>query len=144
MRRLIRSLPFCSVAIALALSAQTSRAQAVDAAASLPPAPAAVFAPAAAPLPAMLVPPANAAAALDEARSARIRVREATLERRRSGWKYPLIGAGVGALVGAGVATYVMLQSDEWLAPPFHIVTVPAGAVLGLALGGVANLIAPR
>lgn len=144
MRRLTRSLPLCAAAIALALAALALGAQApaLDATASIHPTSA--VAEAAAPLPPMLVPPATTS---DEARTSTISqalVEDAAGERRRSGWKYPLIGMAVGAVVGAGFGTWVMLDTEEWLAPPAHIVTVPAGAVLGLALGGLANLLDPR
>lgn len=64
--------------------------------------------------------------------------------RRRSAWKYPLMGLAVGAVAGAAYGTWIMLDSDEWLAPPAHIVTVPLGAVVGLAIGGAMNLVHPR
>ncbi|HEX6372057.1 MAG TPA: hypothetical protein VF006_24240 [Longimicrobium sp.] len=146
MRRLIRSLPLLSLASALALAAPAARAQTVGAGASPQP-PARAFAGAAAPLPRSLAPSATPEAAADRARSAEIPralVQDAAAGRRRSGWRYPLIGLGVGTLVGAAYGTWVMLDADEWLAPPAHIVTVPAGAVLGLAIGGLANLVAPR
>ncbi|HEX5869734.1 MAG TPA: hypothetical protein VFY65_04945, partial [Longimicrobium sp.] len=127
MRRLTRSLPFCAAVLALALAAPAVRAQALDAASSQP-APTRLVAEAAAPLPRTLTPPATR---LDEARTSTISqaiVEDvATSERRRSGWKYPLIGMAVGAVVGAGFGTWVMLDAEEWLAPPAHIATVPAG-----------------
>jgi ferric-dicitrate binding protein FerR (iron transport regulator) len=61
----------------------------------------------------------------------------------RSAWRYPRIGLLAGAVAGAAFGTYIMATADEWMAPPAHIVTVPGGALVGLAAGGLANLIDP-
>jgi hypothetical protein len=65
-------------------------------------------------------------------------------EQRRSGWRYPLLGMAAGAVAGAALGAYVMASADEYMAAPAFFLTVPAGALAGLALGGVANLIDPR
>lgn len=88
------------------------------------------------PLPAALVP--SRATAAGQARSA---VERLDAQTRRSAWRYPVIGAAGGALAGAVFGTVLMATADEWIAPPAHLFTVPAGAVLGLAIGGIANLI---
>ena len=138
MRRLIRPLLFCSMAIALAAQAAIAQAPASSAAAAVQP----PVLSATAPLPRTLVPPA----ALKAVRHAgpEVEAMDTTFIPRRSRWKYPLIGLGVGALVGAAYGTWVMADSEEWIAPPAHVVTVPAGALLGLAIGGAANLLHPR
>ncbi|HEX2210106.1 MAG TPA: hypothetical protein VHG93_20695 [Longimicrobium sp.] len=141
MRRLIRPLLFCSVAIALAAQAAIAQAPASSAAAAVQPsAPPGLCA--TAPLPRTLVPPAALRAVWNA--GTEVEAMDTTFIPRRSGWKYPLIGLGVGALVGAAYGTWVMAHSEEWIAPPAHVVTVPAGALLGLAIGGAANLLHPR
>ncbi|HEX6039680.1 hypothetical protein [Longimicrobium sp.] len=87
----------------------------------------AVLAPAA-PLPAALSPAPSDAAS-----------RPTTEIAPRSRFRYPTIGLLAGAAVGAVVGTYVMATSDEWIGAPAHILTVPAGALLGLAVGALAN-----
>jgi hypothetical protein len=57
-------------------------------------------------------------------------------------WPYPVIGIAAGALVGAVAGTVMMVQADEWMAPPAHVITVPAGALAGGVLGVVVGLIA--
>lgn len=138
MRRLIRLLPLC--ALALTLAAPAARAQT-----SAAPARPSALVQAAAPLPPPLVPEAAPVGAADEVRAKAIshaRMEEA--EMRGSKWTYPAIGLVVGAVAGAAYGTWVMREADDWVAPPAHFVTVPAGAVLGLALGAVANLVHPR
>jgi hypothetical protein len=117
-----------SVAGALAFGAP-------DAAAQSAPAPAArgLYGSPRTPLPASLAPSA--------ARTASLPVEGA--RGKRSAWRYPALGAVAGTLVGAVVGTSLMVGSDEWMAPPAHILTVPAGALLGLAIGGVVNLLDP-
>ena len=123
------SLVLASLATALAFaapeaSAQTAQPQAAAATASILPA----WSPAAVTLPARLAPAAREAGQPVAAVAA------------RSPWKYPAYGMVVGALAGAVAGTVMMVTADEWLGAPSHIVTVPAGAVAGLAIGGIANL----
>lgn len=67
----------------------------------------------------------------------------ASLQAGRSPWRYPLTGAVVGAVAGAAWGSYVMATTDEYLAPPAYLVTVPLGAALGALLGVAANVIDP-
>lgn len=134
MRRLILILPLCFAA----LVAPAARAQAPGEADTRQPPGVVASSRLAAPLPQKLVPPA-----VEQAGAWEMEAPDADAA-RRSGWTYPLIGAGVGILAGAAYGTWVMLDSEEWLAPPIHIVTVPAGAILGLAIGGAMNLLDPR
>jgi hypothetical protein len=62
---------------------------------------------------------------------------------QRSGWRYPVIGMLAGAVTGAALGAYVMASADEYMAAPAYYVTVPTFALIGLALGGAANLIDP-
>lgn len=121
-------LVLASLAAALAVAAPDASAQRTQtaASASIPPA----WSRAAAPLPAALSP-----AAVPEAG------RPVAAVETRSGWKYPAYGMVVGALAGAVAGTVMMVTADEWLGAPAHIVTVPAGALAGLAIGGIANLV---
>jgi hypothetical protein len=59
--------------------------------------------------------------------------------RNRPLWYRPLIGAGIGAVVGAAYGTIVMVRADEWLAPPAHYITIPVGAMLGAGVGLLMN-----
>jgi hypothetical protein len=67
---------------------------------------------------------------------------ESGLAGRSRFWPYPVIGIAAGALVGAVAGTVMMVQADEWMAPPAHVYTVPAGALVGGVLGVVVGLIA--
>lgn len=113
-----------SLATALALAAPDAAAQSALPASVQP-----TWSRAAAPLPASLVPVVREA----DAPVAKVDA--------RSPWTYPRYGLIAGALAGAVAGTVVMASVDEWMAPPAHVLTVPAGAVAGLALGGVANLV---
>ena len=124
------SLVLASLAAALAVaapdaSAQAAPAQTAAASASIQPA----WPRAAVPLPAALSPAVREAGKPVAAMEA------------RPAWKYPAYGMLAGALVGAVAGTVMMAASDEWLGAPAHIVTVPAGALAGLAIGGVAHLV---
>lgn len=67
----------------------------------------------------------------------------AALERSRSPWTYPLLGALVGAAAGTAYGVYVMATAEEYLAPPAPLFTAPLGAVVGALLGLVANAVHP-
>ena len=67
----------------------------------------------------------------------------AVLMAPRSRWRYPVIGAIAGAVVGAAYGTYIVLSTENYLAPPAHFVTVPIGAAIGALLGLAANAIDP-
>jgi hypothetical protein len=63
---------------------------------------------------------------------------------RRSGLRYPLIGAALGVVVGIGVGAYFHsdIEPGTGLAgPPAYFMTVPLGAIGGAVLGAVANII---
>jgi hypothetical protein len=60
----------------------------------------------------------------------------AAAERRGRGRRV-LIGTAAGALVGAVAGTVVMMSTEEWIAMPMHVVSVPAGAVLGALVGAL-------
>lgn len=121
---------------ALLLAAPAARAQTADAQPSLPSMPPIPARSMDEPLPAALIPSRAAVAA-----QARDPTERLDAQTRRSPWRYPAIGAVAGALAGAAFGTALMVTADEWIAPPAHLFTVPAGAVLGMAIGGVANLI---
>jgi hypothetical protein len=124
------SLVFASLTAALLFAAPDASAQqAQSGSASVSASAQPAWSQAATPLPAALAPAAREADQPVQALEA------------RPAWKYPAYGVLVGALVGAVAGTAVMATADEWMAPPAHILTVPAGALAGLALGGVANLI---
>lgn len=116
---------FALVAAALAFAAPAAHAQtaAIQSAS----------APRATPLPANLTPAPVAHVGSDALDAAAA----------RSAWKYPVRGALIGALAGAVYGTIVMATADEYIGVPAHAFTVPAGAVLGLAVGGAMNLIDP-
>lgn len=46
-------------------------------------------------------------------------------------------GGVAGAVVGAIAGTYMMVQAEEWMAPPAHIITIPLGAVVGAVIGAL-------
>jgi hypothetical protein len=122
------SVVLASLAAALAFAApdaSAQQAQTAAASASIQPA----WSQGAVPLPAALSPAMREAGQPVEA------------VETRSPWSYPRYGMIVGALVGAVAGTVVMATADEWMAPPAHILTVPVGAVAGLAIGGLANLV---
>jgi hypothetical protein len=58
---------------------------------------------------------------------------------RRSPWLLPGVGAVVGGLAGLVLSEHVMRTADDWVAPPVHIVLVPAGVVLGAFIGFMGN-----
>jgi hypothetical protein len=63
---------------------------------------------------------------------------------RRSGLRYPLIGAALGAVVGIGVGAYFHSDIEpgtDLAGPPAYFMTVPLGAIGGALLGAVANII---
>ncbi len=124
------SLVFASLAAALLFAAPDASAQqAQSGSAGLTASAQPAWSQAAAPLPAALLPAMRDAEQPVQALEA------------RPGWKYPAYGMLVGALVGAVAGTAMMATADEWMAPPAHILTIPAGALAGLAIGGVANLV---
>jgi peptidoglycan/LPS O-acetylase OafA/YrhL len=59
--------------------------------------------------------------------------------RSPSPWRYPAWGAVIGGLVGAAAGSYLMYSMDGYIAPPAHILTVPAGVVVGAYLGWVVD-----
>jgi hypothetical protein len=122
------SLVLASLAAVIAFAApdaSAQQAQTAAASASIQPG----WSQAAVPLPAALSPAVREAG------------QPVTAVEARSPWTYPRYGMIVGALVGAVAGTVVMATADEWMAPPAHILTVPVGAVAGLAIGGIANLV---
>lgn len=54
-------------------------------------------------------------------------------QRSSTDWRYPVWGAVAGGIWG----TVVMLNADEWVAPPAYMVTIPLGAVVGGVAGWV-------
>jgi hypothetical protein len=63
---------------------------------------------------------------------------------RRSGLRYPLIGAALGVVAGIGVGAYFHSDIEpgtDLAGPPAYFMTVPLGAIGGAVLGAVANII---
>jgi hypothetical protein len=58
-------------------------------------------------------------------------------EARKNRGRNVFVGVVAGAALGAIAGTYLMASTDEWLAPPAHIVTVPLGALVGGVIGAL-------
>lgn len=118
------ALLLASLFASLAIATPNAAAQAAQA-----PVAQAAWTRSAAPLPQVLAPAAVSAR------------RQAETAAPRSPWRYPVIGLVGGAVVGAVAGGVIMGTADEYIGVPAYAFTVPMGALAGLALGGIANLV---